>query len=141
MHTQGQGQQTQQHSTTHSLIQQQNQQQSNNVVGKANEHQPLSSVGKRIDYKLIFFNIHTSVFVAVCLYENIHVHIYVLFFAHVKANTHVYSCKRKTCNGKFPLSCACVCVFVYMHTYVCVCVYSICIQFSDKVLLLFFLFN
>lgn len=128
MHTQGQGQQTQQHST-HSLIQQQNQQQSNNVVGKANEHQPLSSVGKRIDYKPIYFNIHKYIwmylwpYIHTSIYTPIHVHI-VLFFAHVKANTHVCRCKRKTCNGKFPLTIylyvsVCVCgVFVCVHTYV-----------------------
>lgn len=74
MHTQGQGQQTQQHST-HSLIQQQNQQQSNNAVGKANEHQPLSSVGKRIDYKLIYFNIHK--YICMYLWPYIHTSIYI----------------------------------------------------------------
>lgn len=53
MHAQGQGQQTQQHSSTHSLLQQpQNHLSNNNAVGKSNENQSLSSVGKWIDYKL-----------------------------------------------------------------------------------------
>jgi len=56
MHAQGQSQQTQQHSSTHPLLQQQQQQNhlsNNNAVGKPSENQSLSSVGKRIDYKLL----------------------------------------------------------------------------------------
>ncbi|TDG41358.1 hypothetical protein AWZ03_012225 [Drosophila navojoa] len=44
MNSQGQGQ-TQQHTSTHSLLQQQNHLPNNNVVGKSIEHQSLSTVG------------------------------------------------------------------------------------------------
>lgn len=45
MHSQGQGQ-SQQQSSPHSLLQQQTIGTGNNMIGKPNEHQSLSSLGK-----------------------------------------------------------------------------------------------
>jgi len=92
MHAQGQSQQTQQHSSTHPLLQQQpqNHLSNNNAVGKPSENQSLSSVGKRIDYKLLK------------LYISTYVHMYLLTHLCVIINiSRLMHTRRKKNSGKF----------------------------------------